>query len=106
MTIFVNSDTRVIVQGMTGAEGRKHTQRMLSAGTAIVGGTNPRKAGTTVAHGDVTLPVFGTVKEAIAETQALTRSYARRQVSWFKRYPGIVWVGPDTDPAALIDGAV
>ena len=48
MTIFVNSDTRVIVQGMTGAEGRKHTQRMLSAGTAIVGGTNPRKAGTTV----------------------------------------------------------
>ena len=48
MTIFVNSDTRVIVQGMTGAEGRKHTQRMLSAGTTIVGGTNPRKAGTTV----------------------------------------------------------
>ena len=47
MTIFVNSDTRVIVQGMTGAEGRKHTQRMLSAGTAIVGGTNPRKAGGT-----------------------------------------------------------
>ena len=43
MTIFVNSDTRVIVQGMTGAEGRKHTQRMLSAGTAIVGGTNPRR---------------------------------------------------------------
>ena len=48
MTIFVNSDTRVIVQGMTGAEGRKHTQRMLSSGTTIVGGTNPRKAGTTV----------------------------------------------------------
>lgn len=47
-----------------------------------------------------------TQDEAIAETQALTRRYARRQVSWFKRYPGIVWVGPDTDPAALIDGAV
>ena len=78
MTIFVNSDTRVIVQGMTGAEGRKHTQRMLSAGTAIVGGTNPRKAGTTVTFdvqgygpgadkvtdGQVEVPVFGTVAEA------------------------------------------
>ena len=84
MTIFVNSDTRVIVQGMTGAEGRKHTQRMLSAGTAIVGGTNPRKAGTTVTFdvqgygpgadkvtdGQVEVPVFGTVAEAREVTGA------------------------------------
>ncbi len=84
MTIFVNSDTRVIVQGMTGAEGRKHTQRMLSAGTAIVGGTNPRKAGTTVTFdvqgygpgadkvtdGQVEIPVFGTVAEAREATGA------------------------------------
>ena len=84
MTIFVNSDTRVIVQGMTGAEGRKHTQRMLSAGTAIVGGTNPRKAGTTVTFdvqgygpgadkvtdGQVEIPVFGTVTEAREATGA------------------------------------
>ena len=84
MTIFVNSDTRVIVQGMTGAEGRKHTQRMLSAGTAIVGGTNPRKAGTTVTFdvqgyrpgadkvtdGQVEVPVFGTVAEAREATGA------------------------------------
>ena len=84
MTIFVNSDTRVIVQGMTGAEGRKHTQRMLSAGTAIVGGTNPRKAGTTVTFdvqgygpgadkvtdGQVEIPVFGTVAEAREVTGA------------------------------------
>ena len=84
MTIFVNSDTRVIVQGMTGAEGRKHTQRMLSAGTAIVGGTNPRKVGTTVTFdvqgygpgadkvtdGQVEVPVFGTVAEAREATGA------------------------------------
>ena len=84
MTIFVNSDTRVIVQGMTGAEGRKHTQRMLSAGTTIVGGTNPRKAGTTVTFdvqgygpgadkvtdGQVEVPVFGTVAEAREATGA------------------------------------
>lgn len=84
MTIFVNSNTRVIVQGMTGAEGRKHTQRMLSAGTAIVGGTNPRKAGTTVTFdvqgygpgadkvtdGQVEIPVFGTVAEAREATGA------------------------------------
>ena len=84
MTIFVNSDTRVIVQGMTGAEGRKHTQRMLSSGTTIVGGTNPRKAGTTVTFdvqgygpgadkvtdGQVEIPVFGTVAEAREATGA------------------------------------
>ena len=84
MTIFVNSDTRVIVQGMTGAEGRKHTQRMLSAGTTIVGGANPRKAGTTVTFdvqgygpgadrvtdGQVEIPVFGTVAEAREATGA------------------------------------
>jgi len=43
-----------------------------------------------------------TEAEAVAETQALTRRYARRQVSWFKRYPGIEWVAPDTDPATLL----
>ena len=43
--------------------------------------------------------------EAIAQTQALTRRYARRQVSWFKRYPGIQWVGPDADVAALADSS-
>lgn len=46
-----------------------------------------------------------TQDEAIAETQALTRRYARRQVSWFKRYPDIAWVGPNADPAALVDTA-
>ncbi len=70
MSIFLNKDSRVIVQGITGGEGSKHTALMLKAGTQVVGGVNARKAGTTVEHGDVTLPVFGTVAEAMAEKGA------------------------------------
>jgi succinyl-CoA synthetase alpha subunit len=70
MSIFLNKDSKVIVQGITGGEGTKHTALMLKAGTQVVGGVNARKAGTSVTHGDVTLPVFGTVREAIAETGA------------------------------------
>ena len=66
MSIFVNKDSKVIVQGITGGEGTKHTARMLAAGTNIVSGVNTRKAGTTVTHkakdgSDVELKVFGTV---------------------------------------------
>jgi succinyl-CoA synthetase alpha subunit len=65
----------VIVQGITGGEGTKHTALMLKAGTQLVGGVNARKAGTTVSHvdavgKDVELPVFGTVAEAMKETGA------------------------------------
>jgi succinyl-CoA synthetase alpha subunit len=71
MAIFLDENSKVIVQGMTGSEGMKHTQRMLRSGTQIVGGVNPRKAGTTVDFEDgVTVPVFGTVAEAIAQTGA------------------------------------
>jgi succinyl-CoA synthetase alpha subunit len=70
MSIFLNKDSRVIVQGITGGEGSKHTSLMLKSGTTVVGGVNARKAGTTVEHGDVTLPVFGTVAEAMKETGA------------------------------------
>ncbi|GAA2751578.1 succinate--CoA ligase subunit alpha [Amnibacterium kyonggiense] len=70
MSIFLNKDSKVIVQGITGGEGTKHTALMLKAGTQVVGGVNARKAGTTVQHGETTLPVFGTVKEAMAETGA------------------------------------
>ena len=48
MAIFLNSESRVIVQGMTGSEGRKHTQRMLKSGTTIVGGVTPGKGGQVV----------------------------------------------------------
>ena len=48
MSIFLNENSKVIVQGITGSEGMKHGRRMLAAGTNVVGGVNPRKAGTTV----------------------------------------------------------
>ncbi|GAA2739777.1 succinate--CoA ligase subunit alpha [Pedococcus aerophilus] len=71
MAIFLDENSKVIVQGMTGSEGMKHTQRMLASGTSIVGGVNPRKAGTTVEFdGGVSVPVFGTVAEAIEATGA------------------------------------
>ena len=84
MSIFLTESDKVLVQGMTGAEGRKHTRRMLSAGTKVVAGVNPRKAGTTVAFdvepigpgaravspGTVEVPVYGTVEEAASATGA------------------------------------
>jgi succinyl-CoA synthetase alpha subunit len=75
MSIFLNADSKVIVQGITGGEGTKHTALMLKAGTQVVGGVNARKAGTTVSHvdakgKDVELPVFGSVAEAMKETGA------------------------------------
>jgi succinyl-CoA synthetase alpha subunit len=70
MAIFLTENSKVVVQGMTGSEGRKHTQRMLSSGTTIVGGTNPRKAGQTVDFEGASLPVFGTVEEAVKEAGA------------------------------------
>jgi succinyl-CoA synthetase alpha subunit len=75
MSIFLNKDSKVIVQGITGGEGTKHTALMLKAGTQLVGGVNARKAGTTVSHktnngNDVELPVFGSVAEAMKETGA------------------------------------
>ena len=70
MAIWLTENSKVIVQGITGGEGTKHTALMLKAGTNVVGGVNARKAGTTVTHGDVELPVFGTVKEAMEATGA------------------------------------
>jgi succinyl-CoA synthetase alpha subunit len=70
MAIFLTKDSKVIVQGITGSEGRKHTARMLAAGTDIVGGTNPKKAGQALDFGDRHVPVFGTVADAIKETGA------------------------------------
>ncbi|GGU24409.1 succinate--CoA ligase subunit alpha [Lentzea flava] len=70
MAIFLDEHSRVVVQGMTGSEGSKHTRRMLAAGTQVVGGVNARKAGTSVDFDDVSLPVFGTVAEAMEQTGA------------------------------------
>ena len=70
MSIFINADSKVIVQGMTGSEGSKHTARMLASGTNIVGGVNPRKAGTSVDFDGTSIPVYGTVVEAMEATGA------------------------------------
>jgi succinyl-CoA synthetase alpha subunit len=79
MAIWLTKDSKVIVQGMTGSEGSKHTRRMLRAGTTIVGGVTPGKGGQTArfdgvdqeSNADgVSLPVFNSVGEAVAETGA------------------------------------
>ncbi|MBK7621178.1 MAG: succinate--CoA ligase subunit alpha [Kineosporiaceae bacterium] len=71
MAIFLDSNSRVIVQGMTGSEGRKHTQRMINFGTKVVGGVTPGKAGQSVEFDDgVKVPVFGSVAEAVEATGA------------------------------------
>ena len=56
MSIYLNKDSKIIVQGMTGGMGSKHTTLMLEAGSNIVGGVNARKAGTTVELGGKELP--------------------------------------------------
>ena len=88
MSIFINKQSRVIVQGMTGSEGTKHTRRMLASGTAVVGGVTPGKGGQSVEIDGHVLPVFNTVAEAVAATQA--------NVS-------VVFVPPKFAKAAVID---
>jgi len=88
MAIFINSESKVIVQGMTGSEGTKHTKLMLKAGTNIVGGVTPGKGGQSVDMDGKALPVFNTVAEAMAATGA--------NVS-------VVFVPPKFAKAAVID---
>ena len=88
MAIFINSNSKVIVQGMTGSEGTKHTGRMLASGTNIVGGVTPGKGGQSVEIAGKKLPVFNTVAEAISATGA--------NVS-------VVFVPPKFAKAAVID---
>ena len=70
MAIFLDKNSRIMVQGITGSEGRKHGARMLRAGATVVGGTNPRKAGTTIELNGADVPVFGTVADTMAQTGA------------------------------------
>ena len=88
MAIFIDKNSKVIVQGMTGSEGTKHTKRMLKAGTNVVGGVTPGKGGQSVDMDGKSLPVFNTVAEAIAATGA--------NVS-------VVFVPPKFAKAAVID---
>src|ERR687886_2425103 len=70
MSIFLNENSRVIVQGMTGSEGQKHTRRMIASGTNVVGGVNPKKAGQSVDFDGTSVPVFGSVQDAMDKTGA------------------------------------
>ena len=88
MAIFIDSNSKVIVQGMTGSEGTKHTKRMLKAGTNVVGGVTPGKGGQSVDMDGKQLPVFNTVAEAMSATGA--------NVS-------VVFVPPKFAKAAVID---
>jgi succinyl-CoA synthetase alpha subunit len=88
MTIFIDESSKVIVQGMTGSEGTKHTRRMLISGTNIVGGVTPGKGGQVVEIESRQLPIFNTVAEAMATTGA--------NVS-------VIFVPPKFAKAAVID---
>jgi succinyl-CoA synthetase alpha subunit len=72
MAVWLTEQSRVIVQGMTGSEGSKHTRRMLASGTNIVGGVTPKKGGQIVDFDGAKVPVFNSVGEAMAETGADT----------------------------------
>ncbi|WP_407051249.1 succinate--CoA ligase subunit alpha [Methyloraptor flagellatus] len=67
MSVLINKNTPVLVQGITGKIGSFHTEEMIAYGTPVVGGVTPGKGGTTV-HG---VPVFDTMKEAVAKTGAV-----------------------------------
>jgi succinyl-CoA synthetase alpha subunit len=88
MTIFIDENTKVIVQGMTGSEGTKHTRRMIASGTKIVGGVTPGKGGLEVEIEGKKLPVFNSVKEAVAATSATA---------------SVVFVPPKFAKAAVVD---
>lgn len=74
MAIFLNESSKIVVQGMTGSEGTRHTRRMLRAGSNVVGGVTPGKGGQSVDFSDVRsglfLPVYNSVGEAMAATGA------------------------------------
>jgi len=88
MAIFLDENSVVIVQGMTGSEGTKHTRRMLASGTKVVGGVTPGKGGQIVDIDGHQLPVFNTVAQAMSATGANT---------------SVVFVPPKFAKAAVID---
>lgn len=86
MSILVDKETLVLIQGITGRTGQLYAQRMLAGGTQVVGGVTPGKGGTTVSG----LPVFDSVREAVAATGATS---------------ALSCVGPSQAMEALIEAA-
>ena len=86
MSILINENTRVIVQGITGSQGKLHTEKMLEYGTRIVAGVTPGKGGQTVFD----IPVFNTVREAVEKTDANA---------------SVIFVPPKAAAASIIEAA-
>jgi succinyl-CoA synthetase alpha subunit len=73
MSIFINNDTRLVVQGITGRDGSFHTRQMMEYGTQVVAGVTPGKGGQTFQGPDGTsVPIFNAMDEAVAHTGANT----------------------------------
>ena len=70
MSILVQSDTKVLIQGITGSYGAKHAQLSLDYGTQIVAGVTPGKGGQVFGHAGKKVPVFDTVADAVKQTGA------------------------------------
>ena len=70
MSILVTPQTRLLVQGITGAFGARHAQLSIDYGTQVVAGVTPGKGGQIFEHRGVKVPIFDTVAEAVRETQA------------------------------------
>jgi succinyl-CoA synthetase alpha subunit len=70
MAIFINENSKILVQGITGSEGGKHARRMLASGTNIVAGVTPGKGGQSVDADGHIVPVFGSVGDAVEQTGA------------------------------------
>jgi len=70
VAIYLNSESRILVQGITGSEGTKHTRRMVASGSNVVAGVTPGKGGQAVDGGSGDIPVFNSVPDAVAATGA------------------------------------
>jgi succinyl-CoA synthetase alpha subunit len=70
MSVWLDKDSRILVQGITGSEGTKHTRRMVASGSNVVAGVTPGKGGQSVDGGAGAIPVFGSVPEAVEATGA------------------------------------
>ena len=85
MAIFVNADTKVIVQGLTGGQGKYHGLRNKAYGTKVVAGVTPGKAGQDVEG----IPIYDTVAEAVAATASATVSYTGMPSTSCPALPGV-----------------
>ena len=100
MSILVKSDTKVLVQGITGSFGARHTQLSIDYGTRIVAGVTPGKGGQVFEHAAAKVPIFDTVGKAVQETGATVTLAGGASPS-----PSVCWlVGPAGTVLLSTDG--